>query len=113
MKTQKNTPSCSNCKTLNKQCSCFDCSICCKSHKPNVVTTEEKRSLITNKENTHSEFICRLSMDIKNFSDSDVSILYRIIRQERLERHRKLAENAACKLDSSYKNNKNMNSSEN
>lgn len=67
MKTQKNTPSCSNCKTLNKQCSCFDCSICCKSHKPNVVTTEEKRSLITNKENTHSEFICRLSMDIKTF----------------------------------------------
>lgn len=113
MKTKKTLSSCLNCKTSNKQCSCFDCSFCCKSHNPKDVTTEKKKSLITDKENAHSGFICRLSMDIKNFSDSEISILYRIISQERHERHRKLAEKAACKLDSSHKNNKNINSGEN
>lgn len=113
MKAKKTLSSCSNCKTSNKQCRCFDCSICCKSHNPKDITTGEEQIITTNGEHPHSEFICNLNMDIKNFSDHEIMILYRIISQERHKRHIRIAKKAACKPDSLRKNNKNMNRREN
>lgn len=113
MKTKKTLSSCTNCKTSNKQCSCFDCSICCKSHNQKDAPTPEKQPITTNQERSHSQFIINLSMDIKNFSDSEIMLLYKIIYDERHKRHVQISRKAACKSRTLRKNNKNIDNGEN
>ena len=113
MKTKKILSSCTNCKTSNKQCSCFDCSICCKSHDPKNMTVTGKQTITANQEHPHSEFIINLSMDLKNFSDHEIMLLYKIIYEERHKRHVRISKKAACRPRTLRKNDKNINSDEN